>query len=88
MERPSRQIIARHPEFFLARKNNLQQFSFSARWHDRRASCHVTGLHKTANEVRACPLVNLRPKRKRDVQIFGHDITRHRVTLASTTTSC
>jgi hypothetical protein len=41
-------------------------------------SCHVTGLPTTANEVRARPLGNLRPKRKRDVQIFGHDITSHR----------
>ena len=71
MERPSRQIIARTLNFSSREKINYKIFC-SAR------DGNIMSHHRTTYEVRARPLVNLRPKRKRDVQIFGHDITSNR----------
>jgi hypothetical protein len=75
---PSRQIIARTLNFFSCKKLNYKIFRSAREGMTGMTSCHVTGLHTTTNEVRAHPLVNLCPKCKHDVQIFGHDITSHR----------
>ena len=67
-----------HPEFFLARKNKIQKFSFSVRGQHLG---NIMSRHRTTynrERSKSTPACNLHPKRNRDVQIFGHDISSHR----------